>query len=44
MLASREEVAYVAAAEIRGILLVTADARIARAGAARCEVRVTGRA
>lgn len=34
------DAAYVAAAEQRGCPLVTADARLARAGVARCEVRV----
>lgn len=33
---------YVALAEVLGVSLVTADARIARSGAARCDVEVFG--
>jgi predicted nucleic acid-binding protein len=33
---------YVALAEILGVSLVTADARIARSGAARCDIEVFG--
>jgi predicted nucleic acid-binding protein len=36
---SAYDAAYVAAAEVRDATLVTADARIARAGVARCPVR-----
>ncbi|MGL5912100.1 MAG: type II toxin-antitoxin system VapC family toxin [Phycicoccus sp.] len=34
------DAAYVAAAESYGLALVTADARIARSGAARCDIRL----
>lgn len=37
---SAYDAAYVAAAESHGLTLVTADARIARSGAARCDVHV----
>ena len=36
---SAYDAAYVAAAEVRDATLVTADARIARAGVARCAIR-----
>ncbi len=36
---SAYDAAYVAAAEVRDATLVTADARIARAGVARCPIR-----
>lgn len=36
------DAAYVAVAESHGLTLVTADARIARSGAARCPIRVIG--
>jgi predicted nucleic acid-binding protein len=33
---------YVALAEVLGVSLITADARIARSGAARCGIEVFG--
>lgn len=40
---SAYDAAYVAAAESHGMTLVTADARIARSGAARCDIHVIAR-
>ncbi|AXE37470.1 type II toxin-antitoxin system VapC family toxin [Acidipropionibacterium virtanenii] len=37
---SAYDAAYVAVAESHGLTLVTADARISRSGAARCQIRV----